>query len=189
MGAKSLVITGPSGAGKSTIINKLLENSLFKLSVSYTTRQPREGEVNGKDYVFVSKDEFRRKIDEGFFMEYAQFGENLYGTPLIHLNEESIVIFDIELRGVKFFKKNSPDSYFCLVKISKEEMEKRLYNRMIRDGVFDSDEFQRRMESFSTFEGIEKTFDFNRTIDNSRDLKDTKQQIDDLINAIIKYYG
>lgn len=186
--AKSLVITGPSGAGKSTIIEKILENKLFKLSVSYTTRQPREGEVNGKNYVFVSRDEFERKIEKGFFLEYAQFGENLYGTPNILFDEEKITIFDIELRGVEFFKKNLPESYFCLVKIEREVMKTRLYNRMMKDGNFDNDEFERRMKSFDSFEDIERIFDFNKIVDNSKGLKEADYQVDSLIKDIIKYY-
>ena len=76
-----LIISGPSGVGKGTVVKKLLDNGNFALSVSCTTRAPREGEVDGKSYFFITKQEFLKGIDEGGFLEYSNHFENYYGTP------------------------------------------------------------------------------------------------------------
>uniref|UniRef100_A0A0X3PYG6 Guanylate kinase n=2 Tax=Schistocephalus solidus TaxID=70667 RepID=A0A0X3PYG6_SCHSO len=80
---RPVVLSGPSGAGKSTLLKRLTENfpTSFAFSVSYTSRKPREGEVDGKDYQFVSIEEMKRGISEGKFLEYATFAGNIYGTP------------------------------------------------------------------------------------------------------------
>lgn len=76
-----IVISGPSGSGKSTVINALCEaDQTLKLSVSATTRNPRPGEVDGVDYHFLSKSEFEKYIQGGSFLEWAEYGDNLYGT-------------------------------------------------------------------------------------------------------------
>ena len=79
---KPLVMVGPSGAGKGTLINSLKENhpDMFGFSVSYTTRLPRQGEVHGKDYFFVTKDEFKEMIAQDGFIEYCEVHTNMYGT-------------------------------------------------------------------------------------------------------------
>ena len=77
-----LVVSGPSGAGKGTICKALLnKNDQIKLSVSATTRKPRNGEVHGVNYFFIEKEEFTKMIENGEFLEYAQIYDNFYGTP------------------------------------------------------------------------------------------------------------
>jgi guanylate kinase len=76
-----LVISGPSGSGKSTIVKRLLEDPRVVFSVSCTTRAPRAGEVDGRDYQFLSRDEFRSRVERNAFIEWAEVYGNLYGTP------------------------------------------------------------------------------------------------------------
>lgn len=99
-----LVLSGPSGAGKSSIISAAAEQiGDFYFSISSTSRQPREGELDGREYHFVSKDEFERGIEAGEFLEYAVVHGNYYGTSLkpVHeaLSAGRLVIFDIDVQG------------------------------------------------------------------------------------------
>ena len=99
-----LVLSGPSGAGKSTIISASSEAiGSYYFSISTTTRKPREGEVDGVDYHFVSKEQFEEDIKSGNFLEYATVHNNYYGTSLLPvrnaLDENKLVIFDIDIQG------------------------------------------------------------------------------------------
>ena len=76
-----LVISGPSGSGKTSICKRLLEDARVEFSVSTTTRAPRSGEVDGRDYHFVTPEAFRREIERGGFIEHAEVHGNMYGTP------------------------------------------------------------------------------------------------------------
>lgn len=101
-----LVISGPSGSGKSSLMKELLSQiSDTYFSISSTTRAPREGEVDGVNYHFISKDEFEQDIDAGFFLEWAKVHDNYYGTSLKHilkeLHEGKLVICDIDVQGHK----------------------------------------------------------------------------------------
>jgi len=104
------IVSGPSGAGKTTLINKVREqlktlNLELYFSVSHTTRRPRAGEVEGKNYYFVSHEAFRRMIDNGEFLEWAHVHEQLYGTSkmevLLRLRRGEDVILDIDYQGAK----------------------------------------------------------------------------------------
>jgi len=104
-----LVISGPSGSGKSTLMHEMMkriDNIYF--SISTTTREKRIGEVEGKDYFFISKDEFKKGIEEGNFLEWARVHDNYYGTSLIpilkELNAGKMVVFDIDVQGHKIAK-------------------------------------------------------------------------------------
>jgi len=104
-----LVLSGPSGAGKSTII-KESSNSIgsYYFSISTTTREPRDGEVDGVDYYFVSKESFEEDIKAGNFLEYATVHNNYYGTSLIPvqkaLEDGKLVIFDIDIQGHRLIR-------------------------------------------------------------------------------------
>jgi guanylate kinase len=147
-----LVISGPSGAGKSSIIRELLKqipNAAF--SVSTTTRQKREGEVDGVNYHFIDKKSFKKEIKEGTFLEWANVHGNFYGTSLKQiikmLDEGKLVILDIDVQGYMLLKENikSTTSVFLTTKNredlktrlllrqsdSKEVVEKRLENAVI----------------------------------------------------------
>ncbi|HIC78016.1 MAG TPA: guanylate kinase, partial [Sulfurovum sp.] len=109
-----LVLSGPSGAGKSTIINHASEKiGSYYFSISTTTRPPREGEVDGVDYYFVSHNEFEEDIKAGNFLEYATVHDNYYGTSLKPvnqaLNDGKLVIFDIDVQGHRLVKAKMAD--------------------------------------------------------------------------------
>ena len=116
-----IVISGPSGVGKGTVRKALFEKKGHDLvySVSMTTRQPREGEVEGKDYYFVSKEEFEERIKQGKFLEYTKFVGNYYGTPLDkveeQLDEGKEVVLEIEVEGAKQVRKKMRDAIFIFI--------------------------------------------------------------------------
>ena len=116
-----IVISGPSGVGKGTVRKALFQKKGHDLvySVSMTTRAPREGEVEGKDYYFVSKEEFEERIKEGKFLEYTKFVGNYYGTPLDkveeQLDEGKEVVLEIEVEGAKQVRKKMRDAIFIFI--------------------------------------------------------------------------
>ena len=131
-----IIISGTTCAGKGTVINKLLErNHNLALSVSYTSRPIREGEVNGKDYIFVSRDEFEQKIKNGDFLEYAKsHREDYYGTPKKELqemlNKGKDVILEINVDGAKYVKEMFPEVLLIFIMApSMEEVKRRIKER------------------------------------------------------------
>lgn len=129
------IISGPSGAGKSTVLDIIFsktENAYF--SVSATTREMREGEVEGSHYHFVSREEFEEMKTEDKLLEYAEFVGNMYGTPRAPIEEMTKsgknVFLDIELQGVKQIKESMPEAVsILLIPPNIEELEKRLFGR------------------------------------------------------------
>jgi guanylate kinase len=134
-----VVVSGPSGAGKSTLIRASLETvPELAYSVSATTRKPREGEVDGRDYIFLSREEFEKWIDEGRFLEWAEYSDNLYGTPEEkveeYLRSGRSVILEIELQGARKVREKRPDAVMVFVRApSLEETRKRLKGRATED--------------------------------------------------------
>lgn len=116
-----IVISGPSGVGKGTVRKALFEREGHDLdySVSMTTRAPREGEVDGREYYFVSRDEFEAQIKEGNLLEYAEFVGNYYGTPydkvIEKLDKGSEVVLEIEVQGAMQVKRKIPDAVFIFI--------------------------------------------------------------------------
>ncbi len=135
MRGRLIVVSGPSGAGKSTLIRASLEAVPdLAYSVSATTRDPRQGEVDGIDYVFLSREEFERWIEEGRFLEWAQYSGNLYGTPEQKVEElldaGKSVILEIELQGARQIRTKRPDAVMVFVRApSLEETRRRLTGR------------------------------------------------------------
>ena len=114
------MISGPSGAGKGTVIARVLESlDGLSLSVSATTRPPRPGEVDGVQYHFLSRDEFERAVGEGSFLEWVEYGGNLYGTLRSdvegRLAQGSDVILEIELRGARNVRRALPDAELIFI--------------------------------------------------------------------------
>jgi guanylate kinase len=141
------VITAPSGTGKTTLLKQLLAgDQRLKFSISYTTREPRPGEVPCKDYFFVTADEFRRLKDTGALVEWVeQFGYG-YGTSRAWVKETLAagcdVIFDIETRGARALKREFPDATLIFIlPPSPEQLERRLQLR----GDLAPEELQRRL--------------------------------------------
>jgi guanylate kinase len=130
-----IVVSAPSGTGKSSICQRLLQACPeLKFSVSYTTRLPRPAEVNGKDYFFISREEFQQRIDQGDFAEWAENYGNLYGTSLETIKKSlemgGDLLLDIEPRGAKIIKHNFRGGVFVFVlPPSREELLHRLEGR------------------------------------------------------------
>ena len=135
MRGRLIVVSGPSGAGKSTLIRQALEEvPQLAYSVSSTTREARPGEVDGKDYVFLPREEFERWIEEGRFLEWAKYSGNLYGTPEGKVEElldsGRSVILEIELQGARQVRQKRPDAVMVFVRApSLEETRRRLSGR------------------------------------------------------------
>ena len=130
-----IVISGPSGAGKGTICKSFLErNPEVAISVSATTRSPRKGEVEGINYYFMSKEEFKEKIEDNDFLEYAEVYDNFYGTPKSNVEEllESgkDVILEIDIQGALKVKENTEEGVFIFIlPPSMEELKARIIKR------------------------------------------------------------
>lgn len=109
-----LIISGPSGAGKGTVVNELMKDDRFCLSVSVTTRRPRPGEKEGSSYYFRTEAEFKKLIEQGELLEYALFCGNFYGTPIKFVEEKLAegknVILEIEVQGAIQVKERYPDA-------------------------------------------------------------------------------
>ena len=130
-----IIVSAPSGCGKSTVVHRLMEKrENLRFSVSATTRKPREGETDGVDYYFVSRQEFRRMVDEDEFLEHAEYVGNCYGTPRAPveklLNDGFDVYLDIDVQGAMQVKALRPETLMIfLMPPSMEELERRLVKR------------------------------------------------------------
>lgn len=168
-----LVLSSPSGAGKTTISRALLKDEPdVVMSISVTTRPPRPGENDGKDYYFVSESEFHAMAKSGELLEHARVFDNYYGTPRAHvekeLSEGRIVLFDIDWQGTQQLKSNARDDLVSIFILppSLEELERRLRGR-----GQDSDEVvQNRMSRASGEMSHWPEYDYvivNRDVDES----------------------
>lgn len=131
-----IVYSGPSGVGKSTILHEVLKDESLNLefSVSMTTRLPREGEVDGKDYFFVSKETFEKAIEDDKFLEHARYVENYYGTPRDYVEQErnkgKNVILEIDVQGgLQVIEKCSDCISIFVMPPSIDELRNRLSGR------------------------------------------------------------
>lgn len=130
-----VVVSGFSGAGKGTLMKELLKRyDNYALSISATTRAPREGETDGKEYFFVTKEQFEKMRDERKLIEYAQYVNNYYGTPKEYVEQKMAegkdVILEIEIQGALKVKKAFPDTLLLfVVPPSAEELKHRLVGR------------------------------------------------------------
>ena len=148
-----LVLSGPSGAGKSTIINAASDQiGEYYFSISTTTRRPRKGEVEGRDYFFVSRESFEEDIKAGNFLEYAQVHGNYYGTSLTPVREalkaNKLVIFDIDVQGHRLVRKKLNDitTSAFITPPTLRELEKRLRLRSTDDEAI----IEKRLENAKT---------------------------------------
>ena len=134
-----IVVSGPSGAGKDTIVSKVLEKDKnIWLSVSATSRKPRKGEEEGINYFFLDKEDFEEKIKEDYFLEYAEYAGNYYGTPkekiVEKLDKGLDVVLVIEIQGARKIKDLVPEALFIFIMPpSEKELLKRLSNRQTED--------------------------------------------------------
>jgi len=146
-----IILSSPSGAGKTTLVKKLSEKNNFEISISHTTREPRQNETQDEDYFFVSESEFSRLIKNEEFLEYAKVFNNFYGTtrtPVIdNLNKGRNVLFDIDWQGADQIKNKKLDYKlitFFILPPSKEVLFERLSNRHMKDKQMAKD----RMDQF-----------------------------------------
>ncbi|KAI9815041.1 MAG: hypothetical protein M1827_002884 [Pycnora praestabilis] len=182
-----VVLSGPSGSGKSTLLKRLLEKhpdtfgfsvsrrfSLFPHPTADTTRKPRPGEEDGREYNFTTKDAFRKLIEEGGFLEHAQFGGNYYGTSrkAVESVEEKgrICILDIEMEGVKQLHASNPTARFLFLSPpSPQILEQRLRAR----GTENEDSLQKRLEQakkemeYSKVQGVHDQVVVNDDLDTA----------------------
>jgi guanylate kinase len=135
-----IILSSPSGAGKTTLVNLLSKLDKFEISISHTTREPRQNEIQNKDYYFVEESEFKRIISNEEFLEYAKVFNNFYGTtrtPVINsLNNGKNVLFDIDWQGADQIKNKKLDYKlitFFILPPSKKVLLERLSNRHMKD--------------------------------------------------------
>ncbi len=146
-----IILSSPSGAGKTTLVKLLAKTKNYQISISHTTRKPRENEIKGKDYFFTNKKDFKNLINKEKFLEYAKVFNNFYGTTLKpvqdNLNKGKNVIFDIDWQGAQQIK-NKKLKYklitFFVLPPSKEVLFNRLSNRDMKDKVI----VEERMKQF-----------------------------------------
>jgi guanylate kinase len=145
-----LVVSGPSGAGKTTVVNLFLkDNDDFVLSISHTTRNKRQNEEDGKDYYFISKEDFKRMIERDEFVEWAEVYGNFYGTSKREieriLKNKKNILLEIDVQGALSVKKNFPEST-VLVFIIPESF-KDLANRLIARNTEKKEDLEKRLET------------------------------------------
>ncbi|MCI8308177.1 MAG: guanylate kinase [Lachnospiraceae bacterium] len=140
------VISGFSGCGKGTVVGKLVDSYGYSLSISATTRNPRDGDVEGVHYFFITKEEFKDRIEKNGFLEWAEYVGNYYGTPKDYvetmLAQGKNVILEIEMQGGLKVKEQCPEAVLVfMVPPSAKELKSRLVNR----GTEDMDTINRRI--------------------------------------------
>jgi len=167
------VVSAPSGAGKTTLCKQIIKTvDNIRTSVSFTTRQPRPGEIPGEDYIFVGEEEFSAMIDRGDFVEWARVHGNLYGTSKRQL-EELIsagydVLLDIDTQGARQMKKFFTDGvYIFILPPSMQELRRRLEGRMSNS----AEDMKRRLQ---------------RAVDEIDEIKEYKMYDYVIVNDIIK---
>lgn len=177
-----LVISGFSGAGKGTVVKRLLElHNDYALSISATTRSPREGEQNGREYFFKSTEEFESMIDNSELIEYAKYVSNYYGTPKAYVEEQleagKNVILEIEIQGALNIKKMYPDAVLLFIMPpSAEELERRLVGRGTEDEATIKARLQRASDEAK---GVEN---YNYIVINDK-VDDCVEAINSIVNS------
>lgn len=170
-----IVLSGPSGVGKGTVRSALFDIPGHDLvySVSMTTRHPREGEVDGREYFFVSHEEFEQRIKDNQFLEYAEFVNNYYGTPLDKVEEQLIqgkeVVLEIEVQGALQVRKKKKDAIFIF--IAPPTMED-LYFRLKERGTEPREIVEARCEKARREVKLAYLYDYivvNDTVENAAD--------------------
>ena len=181
MNKKLFVLSGSSGVGKGTVLKGFLNrNPQFMLSISCTTRKPREGEVDGVNYFFLTKEEFKKSVEENKFLEWAEFAGNCYGTKKKYINqcldEGKDIILEIDTQGALQVKKRMPEAVLVFIcPPSFEALEKRLRGRHTED----EETIQKRLQEVKIELERAENFDYKIVNDN---LSDAILQLEEIIN-------
>merc|ERR1712001_295789 len=188
MVARPLVLCGPSGVGKSTIVERLKKRfpDAFALSVSHTTRQPREGEEHGVNYFFTDRENMTKAIENGDFIETAEFSGNMYGTSKSAVETVSasgkICILDIDMQGVKQIKKTNLNPLYVFIHPpSVDDLEKRLRGR----GTETEESLQRRLAAAKAEMEYGTLENFNKVVIND-DIDKVEEELVDFLNPHIE---
>lgn len=164
MSRQILLISGPSGSGKSSLLSKLFSEFGDKLyfSISSTTREPRQGEKDGVNYHFITKEQFESDVNAGLFLEWANVHGNLYGTslrPVTHaLNEGKVVVFDIDIQGYVLAKKQYPKEITAVFISTKDAST--LASRLENRGTENADSIKTRLENAKNEMKYIKEYDY-----------------------------
>src|SRR5947209_14142483 len=169
-----LVVTGPSGVGKGTLIRELLERrDDYELSVSATTRPPRTGEVDGRDYHFLTPEEFKRRLDRGEFLEHAEYAGHLYGTPRSEVERaRDNLVLEIEVQGARQIREALPEATQVFIAPPSDEA---LRERLVGRRTDLPEEIERRLARAK--EELAAREEFGRVIIN----EDLDRAVDELV--------
>ncbi|MCX7737172.1 MAG: guanylate kinase [Candidatus Kapabacteria bacterium] len=181
MNKKLIVLSAPSGGGKTTVAKHLLSTfSNIKFSISATTRQKRENEINGRDYYFLTKEEFQEKINKNEFVEYEEIYGNYYGTLHSEINEaiknNKILLFDVDVKGALSIKKAYPKEALLIFLMSPdfETLQKRLRERQTET----EEQFNKRIERVKMELDMKDKFDF--VVINDK-LEQTLKEVENIV--------
>ena len=170
-----IVLSGPSGVGKGTVREALfnMEGHDLVYSISMTTRKPREGEVDGREYYFVSRDQFEESIKNGKMLEYTEFVGNYYGTPLDKVNElitaGKEVLLEIEVNGAMQVRERCKDAIFIFIAPPSFDA---LKNRLIQRGTESKGKIEERIRKAEREIGLAEMYDYivvNDEVKNAAD--------------------
>ena len=179
---KLIILTGPSGVGKGTVVKEILgKDKNIWLSISATTREPRDGENEGENYYFLNEEKFKEMIEQNLFLEWAQFAGNYYGTPLSSVNKKIkqgfTVLLEIEVEGAKQIKEKFPNSLsIFLLPPNIPELERRIRNR----GTEKEEAIKKRLSRANYEISVSNQFDFALTNHN---VNETAKRIVKLIQT------
>uniref|UniRef100_A0A3B4XTI0 Guanylate kinase n=1 Tax=Seriola lalandi dorsalis TaxID=1841481 RepID=A0A3B4XTI0_SERLL len=188
-GLRPVVLSGPSGAGKSTLMKRLMKEheDVFGFSVSHTTRNPRPGEEDGKDYHFTTREAMEEGISKGEFIENAEFSGNMYGTSKAAVEDvlakNLICILDVDIQGVKRIKETDLNPiYISIQPPSMEILEKRLRDRQTET----EESLQKRLEAARIDMELSKEPGVFDIVIINDDLERAYEELKDILNEVSK---
>ena len=200
---KLLVISGFSGVGKGTVVHRLLERyPNYKISISATTRQPRNGETEGVHYFFLTRESFEKMIEQQELLEYAEYVDHYYGTPKKYVEENldagNHVILEIEAQGALQIKQNMPETILIfLLPPSAEELKRRLIGRNTESGevilkrLEKAAEETKALNNYDYFVVNDQVDDcavnINRIVTDNHPVLANKEQVETIKNQIINF--
>ena len=177
-----VVISGPSGCGKNTVVEELLKiRKNCYVSISYTSSLPRDKEIEGQDYYFVTKEKFEELIEKDAFLEYASYADHYYGSPKKeikeHLDQGEDVILIIEIQGALKIKEKLDETVFIFIlPPTMDELKRRLVNRKTEDQEKIDKRFKR------AYEEINEVSKYNYVVVNDQ-IEDAAKKIDAILEA------